>query len=361
MIKKWTKEEEQIVINNYDKPIRVLLGLLDRNRSSIDGRLRRLRNLGVIPQKNRSYPYVYEKFGNKKINLVKKYFPRYGISYCLDNFAELNKHDVVHIITELGLKRKIPNKKMHRFVNLEKLKQFCPLSCYILGFIWGDGHVNKNMVSVNNEKIDLAGILPYFLEFGNFYFRERKRDGFKDQLDICTNDQNFIKFLIDNGYLQKKCESADTILSILPENNKHFWWRGFFDADGHIEFLENRKGFMTKHQLTITSSYEQNWNFVEQLFKKLNIVEYSIDRRINQCGKTSTIISTQRGESFKFLDYIYKDYKFIGFGRKYMKYLQLKDHLKYREENPYFFKKERKSSIAKETNINEEDTISLDQ
>lgn len=341
MIKKWTKEEEDILIENKYKSIETLSVLLNRKKTSVNNRVRWLKSRGVIPYSYSSRPKIYETFGPDVITFFKRNFSKYGEMFILDKYPNLTKESIRNISSSLGLKRRVPNKKIKRWVDLDRFTNFSPLSCYILGFIWGDGYVSKtgNVMSINNVKADLIQILPYFLFFGNFYFRDRIRKNRQPQLSIVTNDSSFCGFLLKNGYSHKKSGSANKILKLIPGSFHKYWWRGFFDADGGVEFKEDSKGNCQRISLSISSSYNQNWDFLNSLFEKLGIRNYTIYRHKHKGGKGkfSAVRMSERKEIVLFLKFIYNDYDFIGLSRKYIKYIELFNHMNYQKENPYFF------------------------
>jgi hypothetical protein len=128
-------------------------------------------------------------------------------------------------------------------------------------------------------------------------------------------------FLIENDY-KSKINSADKILSKIPEELQVYWFRGLVDGDGC--FYVNKKNKASHFE--IYSEYNQNWQFVENLFKKLKI-KYSIYRRKRKEGTSSGIRITGIENVIKFGDWLYSDIAFMGLNRKYQKYLEIKNDL----------------------------------
>jgi hypothetical protein len=341
IINKWSKEDSEFLLKNYQLPKDELCKSLNRNLNSIVARIKWFKSIGVIPFKYAKRHKIYDNLGEDNVFFVKLFFPSYGLKYCLEKKPNLSKQDIFNIAATFGLKRKIPQKRIKRNFDFKSFIKLEKEAVYLLGFIWGDGHVNpkSKIITINNIYDDLVNILPLFLKYGNVYFCDRNRKNRQKQLmiDIC-NEELFL-FLKENAYLIKSGASANLILNKIPEHLKHYWWRGYFDADGGVYFNEDIYGNTTTSSMSITSSYAQDWDFVISLFKELNIVNYDIylHQHKKDCGKSSAVRISKRDEMIKFLSYIYKDHDMIGLNRKYIKYLELSEHLKYQQENPYYF------------------------
>ena len=76
--------------------------------------------------------------------------------------------------------------------------------------------------------------------------------------------------------------------------------------------------------LTITSSYEQNWEYMVELCDKIGC-KYYIKRVINNKEKnhTSSVFFISSSYIIKFGSYLYED--LFGLERKYEKYLEIKN------------------------------------
>ena len=251
----------------------------------------------------------------------------------------MTENQIRNIVSSLGFELRLPPKKVKRYVNLPKILEFSPESCYMLGFLWGDGFLGSSyQIGVNNIYHDVANILWIFNTFGNWQIKERHRENRQKQLSLHINDEVFYRFLESVGYRVKKSESASLIINEIPERMRKYWWRGFFDADGHITFEENRTGGVNKISFSLSSSYDQDWSFVHVLFEKLNITKYQTYKHIheNNKGKFCQIRMSSFNEILKFLEYIYDGDNHIGLGRKYFKYLLMKENLDYRKISPHY-------------------------
>ena len=133
---------------------------------------------------------------------------------------------------------------------------------------------------------------------------------------ICTTNKFLYKFLENNDYKQKSYISADKILNKIPDKLKHHFFRGYSDADGCYYY--NTK--TTTKQYSITSTKEQNWSFMINIFEKLNI-KYSL--RILKTYSQIRIVN--KSDILKYAEYLYQDSINIRLERKYEKYIFIKN------------------------------------
>lgn len=210
-----------------------------------------------------------------------------------------------------------------QFINIQT-----PEVAYILGLLWADGYIyHPHRIEIECIKDDLITLLPFFNKTGQWgtYFRHRVNR--KEQMSILTSNKTLVNFLTQNDYIAKSEKSADKILSLIPDNLKHYWFRGIIDGDGCFYINEKNNCY----QFSLASSYSQDWTYFEILCDKLGI-KASIARRkqITRQGKenTSSIIRiTDRKSITIFGNYIYNNYKkdSMGLKRKYDKFMIIKE------------------------------------
>lgn len=217
-----------------------------------------------------------------------------------------------------------------QFLNIQT-----PEVAYILGLLWADGYVLCREKSENDKQRsiiliklvvnDANYIKDTFLNTGNWRIRTRESSqkgcNRKPQTTIETSNKILAKFLYENDYASKSSASADKILSKIPDNLKHYWFRGLSDGDGC--FYLNPDGIHTKY--SICSSYEQDWTYLSSLFD-LKKWRYKVIRRVQNEKSSSSIFQlTCRKDIINFGNYIYQNYPTdtIGFARKYDKFLQI--------------------------------------
>jgi len=227
--------------------------------------------------------------------------------------------------SEGQIKEKKPDE--YRVNPLQFINVSTPEAAYILGILWADGYlyirprkwsgsINEIRLSIVQE--DFEDIRDVFMKTGKwatptFQQKERKR-----QVHCVTSNKHLAKFLLENDYRSKTYVSADKILSHVPEHLQHYWFRGLIDGDGCFTFGKS-------YRFSICSAYEQDWSYVETLFKHLGI-KYSIYRSISSKGhKFSTINIVNRAGIKNLGEYIYAGYASdrIGLTRKYDKYVSM--------------------------------------
>lgn len=215
----------------------------------------------------------------------------------------------------------------------EKIKKICneiridsKEKAYVLGFLWGDGYLNCPKkynccyAVLEIQKEDFDNIISYFKCFGEWKitYRNRKETDCnrKIQGSAVLCDSSFGLFLKNNNYKNKSQVSPNSVLSIIPDEFKKWWWRGYVDADGC--FYINKTNSL--HQFSLAGSYEQDWSEVDKLFKGLNI-KFNVIKQIRNNHKHSIVRISNRCDIIKLGKYIYSDiYDEIGLNRKYNKY-----------------------------------------
>lgn len=204
---------------------------------------------------------------------------------------------------------------------------------YILGLIWADGHVkktkeNRHILAISLLKNDMDEVRHNFTKFGNWCEYKVRIKNEKPCTMLKLHIKQIVELLITNDY-SSKYKSPCKILSKIPGDLKHYWWRGYFDGDGSL-FTRS-----TVNCLNLSSCYYQNWKFVKKLFKTLKIEKFSIRKSsyINKLGKlhrSSCIIIQNINDIERFCSYIYNCYDIdrIGLTRKYKRYLTINDKFK---------------------------------
>lgn len=204
-------------------------------------------------------------------------------------------------------------------MNLHKVT---PEIAYTLGFIWGDGYItDKTRIGISIKKSDAIILEPTFMKAWNWNIRKdiiKKNPKGEMQYNFHKRDVKLSQKLIEYKYKSKN--EAPTILSIIPDKLKHYWWRGYSDADGCFCITKDKR-----YRFSICGPYNQDWSFVENLFRSLGIT-YSIRREVylKTNYTSSRIIITNRQGSKTIGNYIYRGYPEdkIGLKRKYEKYMQ---------------------------------------
>ena len=212
-------------------------------------------------------------------------------------------------------------------------QNFTKESVYILGLLWADGHIREKtkLTIINCSEVDIIDVEPVFLKTGDWLLGksiQKTHNGkiVKNQKKISTSTWGLFEILKVNDYIVKSKSSPNKILKLIPDNLKKYWFRGYLDGDGCIK-LGKKYGI----EVVFTGNYEQDWEFIIDLCKQLNI-KFFIDKKVVNMGKYSHFRIYKKFDVKKICDYIYSDYDNIGFSRKYAKYLNVISYIKNKEK-----------------------------
>lgn len=218
-----------------------------------------------------------------------------------------------------------PRSNVNSFLFMKKLT---PESSYILGLLWADGYISPKYYGIRLEALyeDVQNYIPIFDKTGKWlyyitpasvkYKRNSKKKGI-----IWASNKKLNMWLRQYNYLPNKFKNA-TIINLIPDNLKHFWFRGLIDGDGSWCFGPSKKGPLRK--FVIAGPYKQEWVFFEQLLKELNI-SYKTSRYLRKTGNYSCVTITNKNNLQKLGNYVYQDYDKdkIGLSRKYNKWTKM--------------------------------------
>ncbi len=139
-----------------------------------------------------------------------------------------------------GKKRSEENTKF----NIRYFQEWTPKMAYVLGFIYADGCISKNMSSLFiNLQCDDRAVLEFIAKEldGDFKIREiPKRNGdrnSKAQVSLIVSSNAMIQDLMKIGVYPRKTYRNDPFPSIRNEYLPHFV-RGFLDGDGCVSIAE---------------------------------------------------------------------------------------------------------------------------
>lgn len=208
---------------------------------------------------------------------------------------------------------------MNRFtfkpsLDIEILKKVNrPEAAYVLGLLWADGWIqNTNDFSINIKLVseDFKYIEWIFDSLGKWKKYKYNPKNRKPTTQFRTSGKNLVDYLISIGYKTKSFDSASDVLNTIPDHLKHYWWRGYFDGDGHISGKH-------PYRLEFASGYEQDWSFLP---KDFNFKIIRTIRKNNNKYSKAQIYS--KATIKKFGDFIYRGFTSdnIGLPRKFITY-----------------------------------------
>lgn len=211
----------------------------------------------------------------------------------------------------------------HKIDPLRFIKVTTPEIAYVLGFLWADGYLGANY-SINTEIVsdDAIVIEKIFLSTGQWHIFQRHRIGYRPQTKFSCNSKVLYEHLVLKGFKTENKSPLD-LLKTIPKKLHRYWFRGYFDGDGCWYF--NAKNYL--RQCTISSRYEQNWDFMVDLFQELQINQYNLNQQ-NKKNKKGIINSSSQvrlcsvGGIKSFGYYIYGG-KMFGLDRKFNKFQEM--------------------------------------
>ena len=206
------------------------------------------------------------------------------------------------------------------FENLLNTHEFC----YFLGLSYADGGYTKNDYSfaITTTENDLAYFVNIFNKFYDFKPHCRKRQDkhptWKNAYSFYICNKQFCDFMRELGF-DDKIKNATKILNHIKDPLcRQLFFTGYFDGDGCVYY--NQKQYLK--QLAISAPINQDWTFILNLCKELNIQNYNIFTTKTKKGYQSSQFRICNKKEFEiFLSYIYgvNDY---GFQRKKDKFIQ---------------------------------------
>lgn len=207
---------------------------------------------------------------------------------------------------------------------------------YLLGYFWADGYMSKVTNSINLEIVetDAEKIKDIVLSTGNWKIYKRQRKNEKGDLKkpitiFHISDKDFKEFLYKYDFDKKSLSSPDKILEYFSSDLKIFFLRGIIDGDGNV--YNNPK--VGNYQLTISSGFDQDWNYLSAVFDKLD-VKYMIQRVENKKSKYSCIRVTNKIGLKKIYETIYQNSSMLNFGldrKQNVLKLILDNHVSYKK------------------------------
>jgi len=275
------------------------------------------------------------KWNEDDDNWLRINYPVFGPTKCSE-LLNLRKPQIEGRVHKLKIKLPIELKNLLQSIKSNKCNinpdLFYNITAkeisYLLGLIWADGFLNPSKNGYNHNlgftmvKEDIENIKPILDSIGKWNYYERKQpiDTWKPSINVITNNKRIFKYLVENDYDKKSKVSADKIISKIPDDLKHYFFRGLIDGDGCFYYYKPKNG-STIRQFALTSTYEQDWCYFENLCKQLKI-NYRIKRTTNSKSSSSVIRITNKDGIEKLGNYIYNNFEKdkIGLIRKFNKF-----------------------------------------
>lgn len=312
-MERWTKEQEQYLIDNYDSKNYCEIA---KEINKTEGAIRaKCFDLNLV--KNKSW-------SDEEIEYIRENYQRLSVK---EMAKELNRTpNAVKLKAErIGCKKYPYNCNYDYFKNIDTADK-----AYWLGFIYADGYVTIN----HNSNSGCVGIELQASDVDHLKKLNKNISGnypitfYDKECELCNNDKqhkmckirifsiNMANDLINNGATVDKTYTM-SLPDLSDELMPHFI-RGFFDGDGNL--------YITKKNKIRCSFYSVNVDFLEQLKSYLygnDINSYLYISKHNESNYKDLYRLEIAGSEYteKFLQYIYNDNQ-ICLDRKFKKYYE---------------------------------------
>lgn len=194
---------------------------------------------------------------------------------------------------------------------------------YLLGYLWSDGHIERYRSVLEIIEEDALCILDDIkkISFLKICTMKRQRKGRKPQMSIYFCDSKFYDSYMSKYFINKSISAPISLLDDIPEDLRRYFYLGLIDGDGCFYFKNKTRQFV------ISSSYDQDWTHVENLFKYLNIKQYEIRHTVNKNESKNSIIRIKKHNEIESIyNYLYPNGYEIGLKRKFNKCKEIIDN-----------------------------------
>lgn len=249
--------------------------------------------------------------------ILNKYYQDHGPNFCCGLLTK-NKGSTVVMANKLGLKVI----KLHELIDHKNFIKMDSLEAvYIAGFLFADGYCRKNnpQISLHISKQDMKEIYPVLCKFGKWGYSNYQSNNGRSCY-VFTSNKFLYDFFCNMDYKEKSYEEPTKILNYIPKKLHFMFWRGFIDGDG--TWYCKKEGYGT---FSVVGNHDYKWIEFSKMLKEIGVSNFSFNRRVRDCGKTSSVFFSLF-DNLKLLgEYIYQNRNNdkIGLTRKYNKFLNI--------------------------------------
>jgi hypothetical protein len=254
-------------------------------------------------------------------------YPIFGWEKVIEILPHRNKSGIQQRAFKLGIKKLTYNKDYFTRINT-------PEKAYWLGFIYADGYVTTgNRWGIELSSVDQEH-LQKLIECldSNIRLKFRKRKRFTKEIEMCgfqINNKKMYKDLVSKGVLNNK-----TYILQFPDENtlpKEYYSdfiRGLYDGDGSftITSFNSKKDKIYNYIVKEISLVCKNKKFAEDLVSIINS-EVHINARLNYVNRDDlySIRISNKKDCLMFINYLYNTDN-ICLYRKYLKAQEIKKY-----------------------------------
>lgn len=187
---------------------------------------------------------------------------------------------------------------------------------YWVGFLYGDGHISDNTVTIFLQSKDKAHLQKFLvaIDAQNVPINDDAKPG-ESGITLCS--KIFIHHLQKLGFVHNKTyEKSDVVFKNIPNIYKRDFIRGYWDADGCVGSYTKQECYtevvsLNEVMLNTISNYLNNY-FNDPNFCKVSISNNKYSR-----------IRLGSDKAIKLCSYLYKD-SIVYLDRKYEHYLKFR-------------------------------------
>lgn len=267
------------------------------------------------------------RYSANEIEIIKKYYPTLG---CKGVQKYINRtSDSLRWKTSQMKLRVEPSFRESKVdisgLTTPKTKE----AAYLLGLIWGDGHVawsKKNRTyhaAVTLNQLDFNNVKDLLIDYGFKIYKVKKQEKrWKQCFTAHLASKKLALFLKEHDYCDKSIKTPTKILKKIPKKYHGFFVRGWFDADGSNNTLRESVG----GTICIAGSYNQDWSALQKICKTIGIKNSKCNKQIGKRGKGSVYKFGGHFNILRFREFLYPNGDDgIGLKRKALNFFNKKE------------------------------------
>lgn len=236
-----------------------------------------------------------------------------------------SSYTITYSLNKIGINPKnLVSDKKTKISNNFTFLDFTPEKCFVLGLIYGDGHVDKSDIKIYSNTKDIDNLNTINALFGN------KLSIVKDKRSENAISIKISKKILCNELREKfglvSNKSDKLIFPKIPEKMYTYFISGFLAADGSINVYTNEHSTLDFYIIMQSCSFDFIKSIHDIIHKNLNI-KCTIQER-NPVGiskKAQYIIKYSDTAGLKVCDYILANTtELTRCNRKYLNYMKYK-------------------------------------
>lgn len=207
--------------------------------------------------------------------------------------------------------------------------------CYFFGLLMADGSTPRTDYTI---KINLVYTDKCILEHLTSIIQKDKPlqyvsapisnfKNVKPQYSMIINSKHMRASLMKSGFVTNKSKELLFPTWIIDSPYCHDFIRGYFDGNGSISLVKNKKGIITGANCEIASTRDFCNKLKSHLEGVLGITLKITKTNPNSDDDNQTLYCTKKNDIYLWLDYMYSSTGGLHIPRKYDKYIQLKTSL----------------------------------